>query len=123
MRVVRWFVGSWLSRIYLAVVVVVTVGTPWSVATLGWPDANMAEMRPLLLTMPVSLPIALSLPDGWTNVWSASACALVGGMVNAAVLNGLLALARGSWRTPALPAPELPGRGPKPQSSEPHVND
>ncbi len=94
MKVLRWFVGSLLSRIYLAVVVVVTVGTPLSVATLGWPDANMAEMRPLLLTMPVSLLIDLSSPEGWASVWFDSACALVGGLVNAAVLNGLLALVR-----------------------------
>lgn len=90
MMIVRWFVGSWLSRGYLAVVVVVTAVSLWELLTWDQPDANFAGIWPLLLTMPLSVPLLVWAPDEWSSLWLFTACVSVCALVNAAALNSFM---------------------------------
>ncbi|GAB1642937.1 SCO4225 family membrane protein [Krasilnikovia sp. MM14-A1259] len=94
MRVVRWFVGSWLSRIYLGAVAVATVWAMLSIGAWDQPDANVAAVFPLLMTAPVSLPLLAAVEDWAINDGVFLGCVVVGALVNAAAINGVVALVR-----------------------------
>ncbi|MEU7905770.1 SCO4225 family membrane protein [Actinoplanes sp. NPDC049118] len=101
MKIVRWFVGCWLSRIYLALVAVVTVEAVASILSRDEWDYSKHELVPALLTIPGYLP-ASALYDtllrplfGGVEWWlEFASCVTVGALINAAALNGLAALVR-----------------------------
>jgi hypothetical protein len=94
MTVLRWFVGSWLSRIYLLVVATYSVWTAVSLARWGQPYADLEVMCLMLITAPVSwaLLTAVERWDGNTGVFCG--CIAAAALVNAAALNGMAALIR-----------------------------
>ncbi len=101
MRIVRWFTGSRLSRIYLAVVAVATAFSVWELRAWVERDAEVAGTYPmfatapaLLLTAPVSLLLEWLLPAGWDGVWIYTGPVLVGALANAAALTGIRAATR-----------------------------
>jgi hypothetical protein len=95
MRIVRWLVGGWFSRVYL---VAVTLAIVWAFVQLhrwGQPTADLAVFWPALVTGPTSwllLAAAGRLWDGSDLAYVV--CVAVGALVNAAVVNGLAAAAR-----------------------------
>jgi hypothetical protein len=93
-KIVRWFAGSPLSRIYLLVVAAVTAWSLWETLTWSRPDATFAGVWPMFLTMPLSLPLVTVLPDDWTDPLPFVACITVAALVNAAALNGLITIGR-----------------------------
>lgn len=94
MAMMRWFVGGWLSRIYLVVVAAVTAWSLWEVLTWDQPDATFAGVWPMFLTMPLSLPLMMLTPDDQAGPLLFSACIAVSALVNAAALNGLVVFVR-----------------------------
>jgi hypothetical protein len=102
MRIVRWFVGSWVSRIYLVAVAVVTVWALVSIATWDHDDANFSFIYPIVLTSPVSL-VLLTAVDRWGGEVLAVACVVVGALVNAAAWNGLVVLVKRARSTERRP--------------------
>jgi hypothetical protein len=91
MRVVRWFVGSWVSRIYLVVVIAAYVDARVSLATSDGSLPNYPDVVPTALTLPMVMLPALVLQKqegGW--VWEVSL--VVGALGNAAILNGAVVL-------------------------------
>ena len=108
MTIVRWFAGSWLSRIYLAVVVLVAAASLWELLTWVQPDANLAAIWPLLLTMPLSLPFVVWAPDELTSPWFFTVCVSASALANAAVLNRIVSWVHESRRPRVPPAPGAP---------------
>ncbi len=112
MRIVRWFVGSWVSRIYLAVVAAVTTHVLVSIhmAPSG-PNYSQPEIVLLPLSMPgviLTLPVINTISDPW---WlSLAVCVAVGALINAVAINGAAAVLRrtrtrrAERRTPAAEA-------------------
>ena len=98
MMIVRWSAGSWISRIYLAVVVVVSAVSLWELLTWDQPDANFAGTWPLLMTLPLSVPLVVWAPAEWTSLWFFTACASVCALANAAALNSFIIWLRRSRR-------------------------
>ncbi|RZU52788.1 hypothetical protein EV385_4672 [Krasilnikovia cinnamomea] len=101
MKIVPWFVGSWLSRIYLALVAVVTVEAVVSILSRDEWDYSKHELVPALLTLPGYLMASsvydlLLLPLFGEGHWALvfGSCVVVGALVNAAALNGVLTLVR-----------------------------
>lgn len=103
MRLVRWFAGSWPSRVYLAVVAVAAALAVWEL--LAWVERSayvhgtypmFATAPALLLTAPTSLLLEWLLPAD-IGLWSWTGPVLVGALVNIAALKGIRALAR-RWR-------------------------
>jgi hypothetical protein len=102
MGMVRWFAGSWFSRIYLSVVAVATAVAVWEL--LAWVERRayvegtfpmFATAPALFLTAPVSLLLEWwLLPADWGGLWSFTGPVLVGALVNIAALKGIRALAR-----------------------------
>jgi hypothetical protein len=112
MRIARWLVGTWISRIYLAVVSAVTAYVVVSESILmaqPEPTYHMPEIVLLPLAMPgvlLTLPVINTLQDPW---WlSLVLCVAAGALINAAAINGVVALQRrhkarrAERRTPAL---------------------
>lgn len=91
MTIVRWFPCSRLSRTYLAVVVLVTAASLWELLPWVQPDANLAPIWPLPLTMPLSLPFVVWAPDELTSPWFFTLCVSVSALANAAILNRIMA--------------------------------
>jgi hypothetical protein len=98
-KIIGWFAGSWLSRIYLALVTVATVWSSVSLLTWDGQSPNYADIGPTALTLPGSLISGLFqlLPvpgdsDLFWLIWLSAVA--VGALLNAAALNGLVALAR-----------------------------
>src|SRR5687767_7805747 len=54
-KIIGWFAGSWLSRIYLALVLVATVWSAVSLLTWDGQSPNYADIGPTALTLPGSL--------------------------------------------------------------------
>ena len=109
MKIIGWFAGSRLSRMYLALVVVATVWSSVSLLTWDGQSPNYADIGPTALTLPGSLIGSLFLlvpvPDGTDLFWLTWLSAVtVGALLNAAALNGLVALAR-RLRARRRPAP------------------
>ena len=98
MRIARWFVGSWASRIYLMLVAVVTTYVVASesiqAAQWGYTD-GMPEIVLLPLTMPgviLTLPVINTLQHPW---WlSLVMCVAVGALINVAAANAVAAVLR-----------------------------
>ncbi|MBO3738578.1 SCO4225 family membrane protein [Actinoplanes flavus] len=98
MGIVRWFVGTCVSRIYLALVATITtyvvVSESIEVAGSGATD-SMPEIILLPLSMPgvlLTLPVINTMQDPW---WlSLVLCVAAGALINAAGINGLAALLR-----------------------------
>lgn len=100
MRIVRWFVGSWPSRIYLAVVGVATAFAVWEL--LAWVEREtyvhgtypmFATAPALFLTAPTSLLLEWwLLPADWVGLWSWAGPVLLGALLNIAALKGIRAL-------------------------------
>ena len=101
MKFVRWFVGSWVSRIYLVLVAVVTtyvvVSESIQRAQSAEPTYSMPEIVLLPLAMPgviLTLPAINTVQDPW---WlSLVLCVAVGALINAAAINGVAAVLRRS---------------------------
>lgn len=112
MTIVRWFVGSWISRIYLASVAAVTtyvlVSESIRMAQQPGPTYSHPEFVLLPLSMPgviLTLPVINTIQGPW---WlSLALWVAVGALINAAVINGVAAALRRSRarrdkeRTPA----------------------
>ncbi|MBO3744364.1 SCO4225 family membrane protein [Actinoplanes flavus] len=96
MKIVRWFVGSWLSRIYLALVTAVTLEAVVSLLTWDHEVPNYSDIIPTALTLPGSaigaILAILPIPYNFWAMWLSSV--VVGALANAAALNGLVALVR-----------------------------
>lgn len=98
-RIVGWFVGSWLSRIYLVLVVVATVWASVSLLTWDGEAPNYADVGPTALTLPGStigvLIDRLTTPyAAGTFWWTWLISVTVGALINAVALNGVVALTR-----------------------------
>jgi hypothetical protein len=100
MRIARWFVGSWVSRIYLALVAVVTTYVVASAsiqtAQSGYTD-SMPEIVLLPLSMPgviLTLPVLMTTQDPWWLPLVLSVA--IGALINAAAINGVAAVLRRS---------------------------
>jgi hypothetical protein len=101
MRIVRWFVGSWISRIYLASVAAVTtyvlVSESIQMAQQSGPTYSHPEFVLLPLSMPgviLTLPVINTIQGPW---WlSLALCVAVGALINAVVINGVVAVLRRS---------------------------
>jgi hypothetical protein len=95
MRVVRWFVGGWFSRIYL---VAVTLAVVWALVQLnrwGQPTADLDVLWPILMTGPSSWPLLAVAGRFWDGSdLGYVVCVAVGALINAAVFNGLAFAAR-----------------------------
>ncbi|MEV0902440.1 hypothetical protein [Actinoplanes sp. NPDC049802] len=99
MRIARWLVGTWVSRIYLALVAVVTtyiaVSEVIEQAQSAGPTYSMPEIILLPLTMPgvlLTIPV-LNIVQGF---WWLVLCVVVGALINAAAINGVAAAVRRS---------------------------
>ena len=108
MKIVRWFVGSWLSRIYLALVAAATVFA--SVPSLArYAEDGSGYSHPDILPTALSLPGSILLltlfgratGGQWLGVegahWLWVGCVAWGALINAAALNGVVALAK-RWK-------------------------
>ena len=106
----RWFVDSRLSRIYLALVAVLTGLSLWELRAWAEQDAYVAGTYPMFATAPplfLTAPASLLLewwllPADWGGLWSFTGPVLVGALVNIAALKGIRALAH-RRRPPARP--------------------
>jgi hypothetical protein len=100
MKIARWFVGSRVSRIYLALVAVVTtyvmVSVSIQISQTGYTD-SMPEIVLLPLSMPgviLTLPMINTMQDPW---WlSLVLCVALAALINAAAINGAAAVLRRS---------------------------
>lgn len=97
-KITGWFVGSRLSRAYL---VLVAVATGWASVSLLTSDGevpNYADVGPTALTLPgstIAVVFDLLPPyDAGAFWWVWLSSVTVGALINAAALNGLVALAR-----------------------------
>ncbi len=107
MMIVRWFVGGWPSRIYLAVV---SVATALAVSELlAWVEREsyvhgtypmLATAPALLLTAPTSLLLEWWRPAG-SGLWSWMGPVLAGALLNITALKGVVALAHRQRVPPA----------------------
>jgi hypothetical protein len=101
MKIARWFVKSWVSRIYLALVAVVTtyvvVSESIQMAQSTGPTYSMPEIVLLPLALPgviLTLPVINTMQDPW---WlSLVLCVAVGALINLAAANGVAAVLRRS---------------------------
>ncbi len=102
MWMMRWFAGSRLQQIYLAVVAVATVFAVWELHAWVERQAYVAGTFPMFATAPalfLTAPTSLllerwSLPAAdWGGPWSFTGPVLVGALVNIAALKGIRALA------------------------------
>lgn len=127
MKIVRWFVGSWLSRIYLTLVAAAIVfATVPSLARLADDGSGYShpDILPTALSLPGSLPLfplqrLIDRPGGgeWLGMdgrqWLWVACVAGGALLNAAALNGIVALVKrlhawaGSLGRPAAAGPTI----------------
>jgi hypothetical protein len=125
MKIVRWFAGSPVSRIYLALVAVAIAFAQWEHQAWVERDAVVSGTYPMFATAPAHL---LTLPTswlleywlvGWSNgLWSWTWPVLVGALVNIAAVKGMRALVHRRRRPAGPPAAGLPGH-----DAEPHRPD
>jgi hypothetical protein len=104
-KIVSWFVGSWLSRIYLALVAAATVfASVPSMARLAGDGSGYShpDILPTVLSLPGSVLLLTLLGRAmggqWLGVedvqWLWVASVAGGALINAATLNGVVALVR-----------------------------
>lgn len=98
MRVLRWFAGSWVSRIYLALVAAVTIHLVVSVS-IEMADSGHSYRQPEIILLPLTMPgVLLTLPviDTMQDPWwlSLVLCVTVGALINAVAINGVAAALR-----------------------------
>ena len=108
MKVVRWFVGGWFSRIYLALVAAATAfaSVPsWARFAGDGSGYSHPDILPTALSLPGSIPLyALIMMVGpaedaaWLGPggerWLWVACVAGGALVNVAALNGAVSVAK-----------------------------
>ncbi|MEV4280038.1 SCO4225 family membrane protein [Actinoplanes xinjiangensis] len=100
MRIARWFVGSWVSRIYLAVVAAVTTYVVAS-ASIQTTQSGYTDSMPEIVLLPLSMPgVLLTLPMIMTTQgpwWlSLVVCVAIGALINAAAINVVASVLRRS---------------------------
>lgn len=101
MRILQLAFGNWFSRAYLIGVALVAAFVSASYATWDQPDANLAGVWLVFVTLPFSLPLLAIAPDSaLAPVVFYAACALAA-VLNAALIGGMLALVRRTRRRPA----------------------
>jgi hypothetical protein len=94
MRIMQLAFGNWFSRAYLIGVAVVAALVTASLATWDQPDANLAGVWLVFVTLPFSLPLLALAPDSALGpVVFYGACALAA-VANAVFLGGMVALYR-----------------------------
>jgi hypothetical protein len=101
MKIARWFIRSWVSRIYLALVAIVTtyvvVSESIQMAQSAEPTYSMPEIVLLPLAMPgviLTLPVINTMQDPW---WlSLVLCVAAGALINVAAANGVVTVLRRS---------------------------
>ncbi|MEU4625770.1 hypothetical protein AB0G04_38075 [Actinoplanes sp. NPDC023801] len=94
MRIVGWFVGSRLARIYLIAVTVMIVWAMVTFARHGQPAADVHIFGALLITGPGSWPL-LAAAGRWNgNTGVFLGCVVAGALANAALLNWVAAVIR-----------------------------
>lgn len=103
MKIVQWFTGSRPSRIYLALVAAATMLACWELWAWTQREAEVAGTYPMLATAPalfLTAPLSLLLEwvvsplTGTDGVYSFIAPVVAGALLNAALLNRLLATLR-----------------------------
>ncbi|MEV4640532.1 hypothetical protein AB0J80_24630 [Actinoplanes sp. NPDC049548] len=95
MKILRWFVGSWIARIYLTAVGASIVWAFVEIARWGQPTADFALMWTMLMTAPWSYAL-LTIAARWDgNDGVFIGCIAAAALVNAALLNGVALLVRG----------------------------
>jgi hypothetical protein len=93
-KIVRWLVGSWLSRIYLITAAAVIVWAMVTYAKWGQPYADVAITCTMLLTGPGSWPL-LAAAGRWNgNTGVFLGCVVAGALINAVALNAVAAVLR-----------------------------
>ena len=100
MKIARWFVGTWISRIYLALVAAVTAYVVVS-ESIQMAQSSPTDSQPEIVLLPLSMPgVILTLPviNTMQEPWwlSLTLCVAVGALINAAAINGVAALLRRS---------------------------
>ncbi|EXG80901.1 SCO4225 family membrane protein [Cryptosporangium arvum] len=101
MRILQLAFGNWFSRAYLIGVAVVAAVVTFSLATWDQPDANLAGVWLVFVTMPFSLPLLAITPDSALGPVVFYAVCAVAAVANAAFIGGMVALYRRSRRRPA----------------------
>ena len=100
MRVIHCFVGSWVSRIYLALVAAVTTYVLVS-ESIQMAQSGHTYSQPEIVLLPLSMPgVILTLPfiNTISSPWwlSLALCVTAGALINAATINGAAAVLRRS---------------------------
>ncbi|MGX6606794.1 SCO4225 family membrane protein [Micromonosporaceae bacterium Da 78-11] len=100
MRIVRWFVGGWVSRTYLLLVAAVSTYVLVSMS-MRMAQSGYTDSQPELVLLPLSMPgalLALPMINRIGGPWwlSLAVCVAVGALSNAALINGVAALLRKS---------------------------
>ena len=94
MRILQLAFGNWFSRAYLLGVAVVGALVTASLVTWDQPDANLAGVWLIFVTMPFSLPLLAAAPDSALGpVVFYVACALAA-VANAMIIGALVSFAR-----------------------------
>jgi hypothetical protein len=92
MKILHWFVGGWVSRIYLALVAAVFAYELWYL--LNWDGPTMAGVVSVLLTAPSSWLLHTWLAGLGGGLWWWGGLVLVSALLNIAVVKGIRALSR-----------------------------
>ncbi|MFG1925720.1 SCO4225 family membrane protein [Cryptosporangium sp. NPDC048952] len=101
MRILQLAFGNWFSRAYLIGVALVAAFVTVTVLTWDQPDANLAGVWLIFVTLPFSLPLLAITPDSVLGpVTFYAACALAA-FANAATIGAMVALYRRTRRHPA----------------------
>ncbi|GAA3397822.1 SCO4225 family membrane protein [Cryptosporangium minutisporangium] len=93
MRILRLAFDNWFSRAYLAGVAVVTALVTVSLVTWDQPDANLAGIWVILVTLPFSL-LGIVATDSAAGPAVLMAAVVLGAVINATAIGGLVALVR-----------------------------
>ncbi|WP_328471089.1 hypothetical protein OHA21_06330 [Actinoplanes sp. NBC_00393] len=95
MKIVRWFVGSWVSRVYLAVVAAVLAYELWLLLTTDGTTYTITGVLSMLLAAPTSwlLDLIVPWPASVSDVWRLAVFVPVGALANAAAWNGIRLIA------------------------------
>ena len=93
MRIIQLAVGNWFSRTYLIGVAVVAALVTYSLVSWDQPDANLAGVWLIFVTLPFSLLVTLA-PEAAAGPSLFYAAVLLGALVNAAFIGAMVALYR-----------------------------
>jgi len=93
MRILELAIGNWFSRAYLIGVAVVAAGVTYSLVTWDQPDANLAAVWLLLVTLPFSY-LGVLAPESAAGAAPLIAAVALGAFVNAVLIGAVVSRAR-----------------------------